>query len=103
MQLKNKILEFLNRNLVLDKEIIVEIRESIDDLSEEKLKWIFEVLQDLDNKQTSVLQEKLKENPFFFFEMENEVFKEMYQKHITEEKKEREMVEKWLKEKLDYV
>jgi hypothetical protein len=96
MEIKQKIIEFLNRNLLLDEKNIYKIRESIHELSEEKLKWVYDVLLDLDNKQTSILQEKLKENPFFFFEMENKAFKEMFKKHLEEEKKERELAEKWL-------
>jgi len=96
MEIKQKIIEFLNRNLLLEEDIIYKIRESIHELSEEKLKWVYDVLLDLDNKQTSVLQEKLKENPFFFFEMENKVFKEMMKKHMDEELEDRKLVEKWL-------
>ena len=96
MEIKQKIIEFLNRNLLLEEDIIYKIRSSIYELNEEKLKWVYNVLLDLDNKQTSVLQEKLKENPFFFFEMENKVFKDMFKKHMDEEKKERELVEDWL-------
>ena len=96
MEIKQKIIEFLNRNLLLEEDTIYKIRESIHELSVEKLKWVYGVLQDLDIKQTSVLQEKLRENPFFFFEMENKVFKEMFKKHIEEELKERELVEDWL-------
>ena len=96
MEIKQKIIEFLNRNLLLEEDIIYKIRSSIYELNEEKLKWVYDVLLDLDNKQTSVLQEKLKENPFFFFEMENKVFKDMFKKHMDEEKKDRELVEDWL-------
>jgi len=96
MEIKQKIIEFLNRNLLLEEDVIYKIRSSIYELNEEKLKWVYNVLLDLDNKQTSVLQEKLKENPFFFFEMENKVFKDMFKKHMDEEKKERELVEDWL-------
>ena len=103
MELKQKIIEFLNRNLLLEEDIIYKIRDSIYDLSDEKLKWVYDILLDLDNKQTSVLQEKLKENPNFFFEMEVKVFKQMQKKHILEENKEKELIEEWLiKELSDY-
>ena len=100
MEIKKKILEFLDRNLVLEKDIVKEVRESIDDLTQQQLEWVYDVLVDLDAKQTNVLQEKLKETPWFFTEMEVEVSKEMYEKHITEEKKEKEAIEKWLIEQL---
>ena len=103
MEIRQKIIEFLNRNLLLEDKIIYKIRESIYELSDEKLQWVYEVLLDLDNKQTSVLQEKLKENPNFFFEMEVKVFKQMHKKHILEENKEKELIEEWLiKELEDY-
>jgi hypothetical protein len=38
MEIKQKIIEFLNRNLLLDEKNIYKIRESIHELSEEKLK-----------------------------------------------------------------
>ena len=100
MEIKQKILEFLDRNLVLDNEIVTEVRESIDDLSDDQLAWVYDVLVDLDIKQTSALQDKLKETPWFFTEMEVVVSKEMYEKHILEEQKEKETMEKWLKEQL---
>jgi hypothetical protein len=37
MEIKQKIIEFLNRNLLLEEDIIYKIRESIYELSEEKL------------------------------------------------------------------
>jgi len=101
MEIKQKIIEFLNRNLLLEKDVIYKIRSSIYELSEEKLKWIYEILLDLDNKQTNALQDKLRENPNFFFEMELKVFKEMYRKHIKEELSEKQMIEKWLISELD--
>jgi hypothetical protein len=58
-------------------------------------------LVDLDKKQTETLQEKLKENPNFFFEMEIKVSKEMYEKHINAEKEEKKMIEKWLLNELN--
>ena len=100
MELKTKILEFLDRNLVLDRDIIDEVRWSIDDLSEEQLSGVYDVLVDLDKKQTNALQEKLKETPWFFTEMEVVVSKEMYDKHIKEEEKEKKLIEKWLLEQL---
>ena len=100
MEIKQKILEFLDRNLVLDNEIVAEVRGSINDLSDEQLAWVYGVLVDLDSKQTKALQEKLKETPWFFTEMEVVVSKEMYEKHIKEEQKEKETMEKWLKEQL---
>lgn len=100
MEIKQKILEFLDRNLVLDNDIVSEVRESIDDLSDEQLAWVYDVLIDLDAKQTKALQEKLKDTPWFFTEMEVVVSKEMYEKHIKEEQKEKETMEKWLKEQL---
>ena len=103
MEIKQKILEFLDRNLVLDKEIVAEVRGSIYDLSEEQLAWVYDVLVDLDNKQTKALQEKLKETPWFFTELEVVVSKEMYEKHIKEEKEEKKIIEKWLKEQLSYL
>ena len=33
--------------------------------------------------------------------MENKVFKEMFQKHLEEESKEKEMIEKWLLKELN--
>lgn len=101
MEIKQKIIEFLNRNLLLGEETIYRIRSSIHELSDEKLNWIYGVLLDLDNKQTSVLQSKLKENPNFFFEMEVKVFKEMYNKHLKEESSQKELVEKWLIKELE--
>lgn len=101
LELKQKILEFLNRNLILEDDIINQIRESINDLSKEQLEWVYEVLLDLDKKQTSVLQSKLKENPNFFFEMEVKVFKEMYNKHLKEEKSQKELIEEWLIKQLE--
>lgn len=101
MEIKQKIIELLNRNLLLEEDTLYKIRSSIHELSEEKLNGIYNILSDLDEKQTSVLQEKLKQNPFFFFDMENKVFKEMFQKHINEELKEREMVEDWLLKQLE--
>ena len=103
MELKQKIIEFLNRNSLLEEDIIYKIRDSIHEFNDEKLKWVYNILLDLDNKQTSVLQEKLKENPNFFFEMEVKVFKQMQKKHILEENKEKELIEEWLiKELSDY-
>jgi hypothetical protein len=37
MELKQKILEFLNRNLILEDDIVSQIRGSIDELSKEQL------------------------------------------------------------------
>lgn len=101
MEIKQKIIEFLNRNLLLGEETIYRIRSSIHELSDEKLNWIYGVLLDLDNKQTSVLQSKLKENPNFFFEMEVKVFKEMYNKHLKEESSQKELIEEWLIKQLE--
>ncbi len=100
MDIKNKILEFLDRNLVLEKGIVDEVRWSINDLSEEQLYWVYDVLVDLDTKQTNALQEKLKETPWFFTEMEIVVSKEMYNKHLEEEIEEKKYIEKWLLEQL---
>jgi len=100
MEIKQKILEFLDRNLVLDKGIVKEVRESIDDLGEDQMHWVYEVLLDLDTKQTNALQDKLKETPWFFTEMEVAVSKEMYEKHIAEEMEEKKFIEKWLLEQL---
>ena len=100
MEIKSKILEFLDRNLVLDKAIVDEVRWSINDLSEEQLSWVYDVLVDLDAKQTNALQEKLKETPWFFTEMEVVVSKEMYNKHLKEEAEEKKFIEKWLLEQL---
>jgi len=100
MDIKQKILKFLDRNLVLWKEIVTEVRESIDDLNTEQLEGVYDVLVDLDAKQTTALQNKLKETPWFFTEMEALVSKEMYEKHIKEESKEKELIEKWLLEQL---
>jgi len=57
-------------------------------------------LVDLDTKQTSALQEKLKETPWFFTEMEVVVSKEMYNRHLRYEAEEKKFIEKWLKEQL---
>jgi len=93
MDLKEKISHFLNKNLVLDKNIIKEIKSSINELSEVQLKSIYKVLSDLDRKQTLVLQEKLKETPWFFTQVEIDLSKEMYNKHIQEEMKDKEIIE----------
>jgi len=93
MDLKEKILHFLNKNLVLDKNIIKEIKSSINELSEVQLKSIYKILSDLDRKQTLVLQEKLKETPWFFTQVEIDLSKEMYNKHIQEEMKDKEIIE----------
>jgi len=93
MDLKEKILHFLNKNLVLDKNIIKEIKSSINELSTNQLKSIYDVLSDLDRKQTLVLQEKLKETPWFFTQVEIDLSKEMYNKHIQEEMKDKEIIE----------
>jgi len=100
MEIKKKILEFLDRNLVLEDSIVREVRWNIDDLSDEQLTWVYNVLIDLDKKQTQALQDKLEEDPNFFFKMETEVFKEMYNKHIKEEQEEKKFIENWLKQQL---
>lgn len=100
MEIRKKILEFLDRNLVLEKDIVKEVRESINDLNKQQLIWIYNVLVDLDNKQTKVLQDKLQETPWFFTEMEISVWKDIYEEHIKEEFQEKEDIEKILKDQL---
>ncbi|MDQ7022985.1 MAG: hypothetical protein Q9M97_05655 [Candidatus Gracilibacteria bacterium] len=55
----------------------------------------------MDKKQTSTLQDKLRENPNFFFEMEIKVSKEMYAKHIDAEKEEKRLIEEWVLKELN--
>ena len=100
MEIKKKILEFLNRNLVLEKSIINKIKESINTLTKEQLEWIYSILVELDNKQTQVLEKRLKNTPWFFTEMEISVWKDIYEKHIKEEKKKKKYIEEFLKNQL---
>ena len=84
----------------INHQLSQENTQIINDLSEEQLDWVYDVLVDLDTKQTNALQEKLKETPWFFTEMEVVVSKEMYNRHLKEEEEEKKLIEKWLLEQL---
>jgi len=55
-------------------------------------------LEDLDKKQTKILEEKLKETPWFFTELEVDLSREMYNEHIKEELKEKKYIEEKISE-----
>lgn len=101
MNIKQKIMEFLDRNLLLEDDIVHEIRSSIHDLDNEQLESIYEVLLDLDKKQTNALQKKLEENPNFFFEMQIKAFKQMYKRHIEVENRQKQILEQRLIKELE--
>lgn len=96
MNIKQKIIEFLNRNLLLDDKIVKDIRSSIHDLDNKQLKSTYNILLDLDKKQTEALQKKLEEDPNFFVKMQIKAFRQIYERHIEEESRQKQILEQWL-------
>ena len=100
---KSKIKEFISRNLVLDEDIKKEVEDSKDSLVFEDVKKIYEILLDLDIKQTIALKNKLWEDPSFFIRNEMESARKIYNKHLIEDENEAREIEEWMDEMLELI
>ena len=95
-ELKAKIQELFNRNLVLSNEIRVEVYSKLPTLNEAQLKRILEILEHVDEQQTEAIEKILKKDPYFFNKLENIILETMKEEFQKIEEKEHEKADKWL-------
>jgi hypothetical protein len=94
---KSKIIEYLDRNLVLEPNLLTEIRENLPNLSADKVHSVYEILADLDQKQTISIKHKLEVEPYFFKKIEYLIYRVMYEEHVALEKISHEQADEELK------
>lgn len=93
MTTKEEILQLVWRSLMLNSATVNRVKSEIDILSEERLEELLFTLREVDEKQTEILKEKLKEEPWLFTKMEWKISQEVYKKHIAEEREELKTLE----------
>ncbi len=102
-ELKAKIQELFNRNLVLSNEIRVEVYSKLPTLNEFQLKKILKILEHVDQTQTDQLEKIIKKDPFFFHKLEQIILKTMEEEFHKIEKKEHEKADKWIEWEINHI
>lgn len=82
---KKKILEFVDRSLILSVEIKQRVIDEIDSLAVEQIDNLWKILFSIDQQQTKILSKKLEEEPWFFMKLQWTVSRASYQEHLKEE------------------
>jgi hypothetical protein len=91
---REKIHEFLGRNLLLDQKILQEVRGNLPVLNAEQIHRVYDILKIVDDRQTQGLVKKLKTEPYFFKKLEYLIYRAMYQEHLEAEKSIREQADR---------
>ncbi len=82
---KKKILEFVERSLIISPETKDKIINELNNLAWEQINKLWEILFKVDSEQTTILAKKLEKEPWFFMKLQWIVSRSSYQEHLKEE------------------